>query len=131
MIIILPVVAVLLFITTLLSCALTEQKIKDAGAELLSQQELVEFFNQERVVTLSTSSGSAKGYYFPDGTQKIEWPGGGDKGSFKIENGLFCSKWNTKRSGQEACYRIYHTDDKEYVWFNLDGSYDSTMIVLK
>ena len=122
---------ILLFVSTLTSCALTEESLKEAGAKLLGQEELVDFFSQDRVVTFSTQSGSAKGYYFSDGIQKIKWQGGGDEGTYKIENGQFCSRWNATRGGKEECYRIYHTEDNEYVWFKLDGSYDSKMVILK
>ena len=125
------ILMILLFVSILTSCALTEKSLKEAGAKLLSQEELVEFFSQDRVVSFSTQSGSAKGYYFSDGAQKIKWQGGGDEGAYRIENGQFCSRWNTARGGKEECYRVYHTEDNEYVFFNLDGSYDSKMVVLK
>ena len=122
---------IVLFVSTLTSCALTEKSLKEKGAKLLGQQELVEFFSQDRVVNFSTQSGSAKGYYFSDGSQKIEWPGGGDRGNYKIVNGQFCSSWKSARGGKEECYRIYHTENNEYVWFKIDGSYDSKMVILK
>ena len=127
----LSLLMILLFVTTLASCSLTEKNLKETGAKLLGQQALVEIFSQDRVVTRSTKSGSAKGYYSPDGTQKIKWQGGGDEGTYKIINGEFCSKWNATRSGKEECYRIYQTEDNEYVWFKLDGSYDSKMVIIK
>lgn len=121
----------LLFLSTLLSCAISEKNLKDAGAKLLGQQELIAVFSQDLVVSLSTKSGSADGYYFPDGTQKIKWPGGGDVGRYRIENGQFCSKWDATNNGKEGCYRIYQTKDNEYVWVKLDGSFDTTMIMKK
>ena len=127
----LSIFMVVLFVSAIIGCALTEKSLKEEGAKLLDQQELVEIFSQDRIVTFSTGSGSAKGYYYPDGTQKITWQGGGDEGEYRIENGHFCSKWNATRSGKEACYRIYLTDDDQYIWFKLDGSYDSKMVILK
>jgi len=115
----------------LLNCATNEINLKETGAKLLSQQELIDFFSQDRVVTLSSKSDSVEGYYSPDGSQKMKWPGGGDEGRYEIVNGQFCSKWKATRSGKEECYRIYHIEDYEYVWVKLDGSYDSKMVIKK
>lgn len=118
-----------LFVLTVLSCAISEKTLKESGAAVLNQQQLMELFSQERVVKLSSRSGSVNGYYFPDGTQKMLWPGGGDEGRYEINNGQFCSKWKATRSGKEECYRIYHTEGHEYIWVKLDGSYDSKMVI--
>jgi len=120
-----------LFVSTFLSCAISEINLKETGAKLLGQQELIELFSQDRVATLSSSSGAVEKHYLPDGTQKMIWPGGGDEGRYEIENGQFCSKWKEMRAGEEECYRIYLTEDSEYIWVKLDGSYDSKMIMKK
>ena len=116
------------FICTLMSCALNEKKLQESNAKLLSQEDLIELFNKDRVVKFTSARGSAEGYYSPDGIQKINWPGGKDEGRYRIENGQFCSKWNVRREGKEECYRMYHTKDDKYVWVKLDGSHDSTMV---
>ena len=120
---------VLMFAITFISCVLSERKIQDQGAKLLTQQELVEIFSNELSVSFNTKSGTADGIYSPDGTQKIMWSGGGDEGSYKINNGLFCSKWDNTRGGKEECYKIYQTTDNKYIWFKLNGSYDSEMVI--
>ena len=127
----LSLLTALLFSTAIYSCAINEKNLKDTGAKLLGQQELFEIFKQDRVVSLSTKSGSADGYYFSDGTQEIKWPGGGDVGRYRIKNGQFCSKWNTTYNGKERCYRIYQTKENEYIWVKLDGSFDTKMIMKK
>lgn len=116
------------FICTLLSCALNEKKLQESDAKLLSQKDLIELFNKNRVVEFASARGSAEGHYFPNGAQKLTWPGGEDEGKYRIENGQFCSKWKARRDGKEECYKIYHTKDNKYVFVNLDGSYDSKMV---
>jgi hypothetical protein len=127
----LTVMTLIFFVSTILSCAINEKKLKKTGADLLSQQELVEIFSQNRVVNLSSGSGSVEGHYFTDGTQKIVWPGGLDMGKYEIRNGQFCSEWTITRAGKEECYRIYNTQGDEYIWVKLDGSFDSKMIIIK
>ena len=127
----LSVIMLMFFVSTLFGCAINEKNLKETGAELLSQQELVEIFSQNRVVNLSSGSGSVEGHYFTDGTQKITWPGGLDMGKYEIRNGQFCSKWTVTRAGKEECYRIYYTEGDEYIWVKLDGSFDSKMIIIK
>ena len=128
---ILTVMMLTFFVFTILSCAISEKNLKESGAELLSQQELIEIFSQNRVVSLSSGSGPVEGHYFADGTQKMSWPGGVDIGKYEIRNGQFCSKWNVTRAGIEECYRIYNTKSNEYIWVKLDGSFDSKMVILK
>jgi hypothetical protein len=129
----------LLFICTLMNCATDdkklqdsnakyEKKLQDSNAKLLTQEDLIELFSKDRVVEFLTARGSAEGHYSPNGIQKIKWSGGADEGRYRIENGQFCSKWKAIREGKEQCHRIYHTNDDEYVWVKLDGSYDSTMV---
>jgi hypothetical protein len=120
---------VFMFVCGLMSCALNEKKLQETGGQLLSQNDLTELFNKNLAVRFTGGGLSNDGYYLPDGTQKISWPGGEDEGRYRIENGQFCSKWKVTRDGKEECYKIYHTKDNKYVWVKLDGSYDSTMVI--
>ncbi len=125
-------VALLGFITMFISCAVVnEQTLKESGAKLLNQQDLIEFFKQERAVTWTSKQVSGKSYYFPNGTQEMTWPGGGDKGEYRLENGQFCSKWKEWRGGKEKCLRLYKTGENEYSWVHLDGSFNSAMTLIK
>ena len=125
------VIMFIFLVSTLFGCAINEKSLKKTGAELLSQQELVDIFSQNRVVNLSSRSGPVEGHYFAAGTQKIVWPGGLDMGKYEIRNGQFCSEWTITRAGKEECYRIYYTQGDEYIWVKLDGSVDSKMIIIK
>ena len=76
-------ITLLVFVLMLISCAMNEAKLKESGAKLLSQQDLIEFFKVERIGTGKNNRGSFKIYYFPDRTQKIKWQGGGDEGKYR------------------------------------------------
>ena len=118
-------ITLLVFVLMLISCAMNEAKLKESGAKLLSQQDLIEFFKVERIGTGKNKQGkSGKIHYFPDGTQKLKYSGGGDEGKYRVENGQFCSKWKEIRGGSEQCYRIYRTGENKIMFVNLDGSVD-------
>ena len=122
-------VALLGFITMFISCAVVNEKtLKESGAKLFNQQDLMEFFKVERVATGMTSRGPFKIYYFPDRTQKLEHGGGGDKGKYRIENGQHCSIWKELRNGAEECNRLYRTGENKVVFVNLDGTFRGEMI---
>ncbi|KKL50043.1 hypothetical protein LCGC14_2309430, partial [marine sediment metagenome] len=105
-------VALLGFIAMFISCAAVNEKtLKESGAKLLNQQDLIEFFKVERVGSVKNKQGrSAEVYYFPDGTHTLKWPGGGDEGKYRLENGQFCSKWRDIRGGKEKCFRLYRIE---------------------
>lgn len=116
------------------SCAAVNEKtLKESGAKLLNQQDLMEFFKVERVGTGRTIQGPFKIYYFPDRTQILEHRGGGDQGKYRIGKweGMFCSKWMKIRSGAEKCNRLYRTGENKIVYVNQNGSFDTEMTFKK
>jgi len=120
------------FVMILISCAMNETKLKESGAKLLSRQDLMEFFKVERVVSWKHKQVSGKSYYFPNRTQKMKWPNGGDEGEYRItRTAQICSKWKEYRGGKEKCFRLYHNGENEYVWVNPDGSISSSMTLTK
>ena len=112
------------FIAMFISCAAVNEKtLKESGAKLLSQQDLIEFYKVERAGTVKTSRGSLKIHYFPDRTQKMTWPGGSDEGTYRIENGEMCVKWKIARDGVEKCTRVYNIEENKYEVVYIDGSH--------
>ncbi len=124
-------VALLGFITMLISCAVVnEQTLKESGAKLLSQQDLIEFFKVERVGTHQIRSFSVTAHYYPNGTADtiVSVEGFSDEGEYRIENGIFCIKWRKIREGKEGCRRLYYTGENKYEWVNPDdGSHILSM----
>jgi hypothetical protein len=58
-------------------------------------------------------------FYAPDGTQRMQNPGGSDTGSWRITaEGEFCGKWARLRSGAEACAPVIDLGGGNYQWGN-------------
>ena len=103
-------------------CATPEQQMKDSGAELLTQSELEELFSVDRTARIVANKGTTVTVsYSPGGSQKVTYAGGSDEGSYRFDNGMFCSKWNKIRDGKEKCGRFYKIDENEYVSVSSDG----------
>ena len=104
------------------SCATPEKKLQDSSAKLLTQSELMELFSIDRTATFVLQKGyTATAYYSKNGDQKIKHSNGMDEGTYRIENGTFCSKWKKMRNGEEKCGRFYKIDENEYTSVSLDG----------
>jgi hypothetical protein len=127
-------VALLGFVAMFFSCAAVNEKtLKESGAKFLNQQDLIEFFKVERIGDLRDRQGrTAEIHYFPNGTRKLKYKGGGDEGPYRIEkNGQFCSKWKKLRDGAEKCYRMYRTGENKIVAVNIDGSFNTEVVFKK
>lgn len=70
--------------------------------------------------------GRATATYMPDGNARIEWPGGGDTGKWRVSDGKICVKWVKMRDGQEGCFTSYKTGPRQYTTFAQDGTLAAT-----
>jgi len=101
------------------SCATSDKKLPEPEGQLLTQIELEELF-QNACIIYYTDKKDTNGIItaFPTGMQIIDWktPGikGRDTGSFKIENGKKCDKWETLPPSENQCWRFYKIGENEY-----------------
>jgi hypothetical protein len=114
-------------IIMLLGCALQESQLNPSGAESLNQTELEHLFNKERSVEFFSKETRVDVKYFPDGRQEIDWGAGSDKGTFRINNGEFCSTWTWLRKGAESCSKVYKISDTEFEFRSSDGASHAIM----
>jgi hypothetical protein len=108
-------------------CAATEQSFRAKGMAPQTQKELEEFFAKPVKLRFDNNTGG-KGTvtYMPDGTARVEWPGGGDTGTWQVKDGKICMTWTKLRDGKEGCFTSYKVRPKEYMSFNPDGSWSAT-----
>lgn len=97
-----------------IACVPHEAKIQESGARLLTQADLEAIFSKEVTFNFLTSKQSrGETTYKPDGTCKVSGNNFSDTGTYWIENGQYCSKWDIIRSSVK-CQRWYKVGDKEF-----------------
>lgn len=102
------------FVIFTVACVSHEAKIQESGARLLTQADLETIFSNEVTFDFLTSKHSrGSTTYKPDGTCKVSGNNFSDTGTYWIENGQYCSKWDTIRSSVE-CQRWYKVGDQEF-----------------
>ena len=117
------ILSVLVFILILAAaCGTTthEVKIQESGALLLSQSDLETFFSKELNIRWVTNKYNGTTIYRPDGTASVAGRGFSDTGTYWIEDGQYCSKWNNIRTNVK-CNKWYKLSEKEYHQIDSSG----------
>lgn len=107
-------------------CAATEGALKEKGAKPLAGSEIRSIFagsGTMRWVNARNNSGTLV-FTEPDKFD-VAWGTGSATGTVRFTPDGHCSKYPTLRGGQEECYRVYRTGDKELTIFKADGSFDA------
>lgn len=115
------------FLVFLAACTAHEAKITEAGAKLLTQGDLEELLSKELDVSWATSRGSGTMKYKPDGTVTMKGSGFSDTGTYWIEDGMHCRKWETIDGGKAGCAKWYRVSEKEYHIVREDGTLGGKM----
>lgn len=122
-------------ILVFLSCATSDKKLPELESQLLTQIELEELYQNACIISY-TDKKDTNGIItaFPTGMQIIDWKTpdikGRDTGSFKIENGKKCDKWDTLPSSENQCWKYYKIGENEYRTESTDHrSYFNTVTV--
>ena len=108
-------------------CATHEVKIQESGARLLTQADLEAIFSNEVTFNYRTSQSTGSTTYKPDGTCKVTSGSFSDTGTYWIENGQYCAKWDTIRAGSVRCQRWYKVGDKEFHQVDSTGNLTAKM----
>jgi hypothetical protein len=125
-------IAVAGLVVTVTGCAMTEKSLREKGQAPMTQQQLQDMYAQPRKVAWTNDrnqSGTAA--YTPDGVGRVEWPGGGATGKYRIVDGKFCSTYAAIRNGVETCFTVYQLGPKEMASFFSDGSFNATSRLLE
>ena len=117
--------------TGLIGCVTHEKSLKDSNAQYYDQKDLEMLFSKKHLAEFKTGSG-AKGKiaYSPDGKTHVWFDGKEDNGKYRLENGQYCSFWETMRQG-EKCTKWYKISDNVFELVTTGGSYDSTVTFLE
>jgi hypothetical protein len=102
-------------------CGCAELQLDPSGAKRLNQTELELLFQTEIAAEFLTSGTRVSVTYFPDRRQECDWGSGNDKGTYRINNGEFCSTWTWLRNGSESCSKIYKIGENEFEFRSIDG----------
>jgi hypothetical protein len=95
----------------------------------LTQKDLEERFSKPVKMQFDNNvGGRGVATYSPDGTARVEWPGGGDTGRWQVRDGKICIKWQKIRNGEEGCFTSYKTGPKEHMSFASDGTLNAKTI---
>lgn len=114
-------------LATVYGCATTEQSLRAKGLAPQTQKELEDLFAKPVKLRFENNTGGkGTATYMPDGTGRVEWPGGSDTGRWQVKDGKICMTWTKLRDGKENCVTSYKTGPKEYTSFNPDGTLNAT-----
>jgi len=112
------IIFVISVIVILQGCAASPKELPEPEGTLLSQSELEELFKNECTYDYKTNSGEwGTQTHFPTGVQNLHWKVRGNSGNiagtYTIENGQKCNKWDDP-SLKVKCWEYYKISDKEY-----------------
>jgi hypothetical protein len=109
------------------ACVTHEAKIQKSGARLLTQADLEAIFSNEVTFDfLTANQGRGSTTYKPDGTCKVSGNNFSDTGTYWIENGQYCSKWDNIRKST-TCQRWYKIGDQEFHQVDSAGNLSAKM----
>ena len=114
----------------LASCATSEKSLQESGLTPLTHNELEMLMSRTRTWRWTNTNGrTGAGRYAEGGDAKVNWRGGQAEGSWRISGDKFCTRYPTVRRGNEFCYTVYKTGEKEYRTFLKDGSFYSSWVL--
>ena len=106
------------------NCATSEYELTVPEGVLLDQSQLEQLFKTECTFYFKNSIGqSGTLTCYPDGTQELivdEHPDFALYGTYKIENGQKCNKWDDPRVPLK-CWKYYKIGEKKYRFVSHDG----------
>ena len=112
----------------LAGCTL-DRKVEAPAGDYLSHEQLSALLARTRTANIAAGRLNATGNYSPDGTVHLNWGTGSAKGTWKIYDNRFCTRYREIRQGFETCYFFRQTGDKTYTLFATDGKVAATWFV--
>ena len=101
-----------------------------AAAQTLMDQADVEAALKGKVFTVTAQSGWTGVITFgPDMTLSSAGNDGTDSGTYRFDEGGYCSTWQRFREGEEACFTAEDLGDGRYQLYKLDGQLDDLLVV--
>jgi hypothetical protein len=113
-------------------CAVTEGALKEEGVRALSGDEIRSAFASAGTMKWVNARNHSGTIVFTEPNKfDVAWGTGSATGTVRFTPDGHCSKYPTVRGGQEECYRVYRTGDKELTIFKTDGSFDARISLSK
>jgi len=109
----------------LAGCTLDRQVQAPAG-DYISHEQLSALLAKTRTAKITAGKLNATGNYSLDGTVYLDWGTGNAKGTWKIYDNRFCTRYPGIRQGFETCYFFRQTGDNTYTLFTTDGKVAGT-----
>lgn len=111
------------------SCATTEKSMQERGLTPLTHNQLKTLMSRTRTTHWTTAENvTGTGTYLDDGSAEITWGGRAAQGAWRITGDKFCTRYPTIRKGNDVCYTLFKTGEKEYQLFHQDGSLNATVV---
>jgi len=102
-------------------CAGVDTAPQEPTRVLLTHDELKALLSTTRTVRIVTQGAKVIGVYGQDGTASVEWGTGSARGTWRLADNKFCSKYPGIRRGYETCYVFQKTGENRYSLFYADG----------
>lgn len=123
----------LLFGTGLLLLAgcVADRNVKAPEGDFLSHEQLTALLSQAKTVRITIGTAKVNGLYTGDGTAQLDWGTGGARGTWRIFENRFCTRYPGIRQGFESCFFFRQAGENTYTLFGTDGRLGSTWVVEK
>src|SRR5688572_23322661 len=105
----------------LAGCAV-DREVQAPAGDFLSHEQLSALLAKTRTARIAAGKINATGTYARDGTVYLEWGAGSAKGTWKIYDNRFCTRYPGIRQGFETCYFFRQTGANTYSLFSTDGN---------
>jgi hypothetical protein len=114
-----------------LAACVADRQVQAPAGDFLSHEQLSALLSKTRTVRIATGRLNVIGIYAQDGTAQVDWGTGGAKGTWRIYDNRFCTRYPGIRQGFETCYFFRQTGENTYTQFFVDGNVSSTWVVEK
>ena len=115
---------------TLAGCV-ADIDVRAPEGNFLSHEELTALLSQTKTVRIMIGTARVNGLYTRDGTAQLDWGTGGARGTWRIFENRFCTRYPGIRQGFESCFFFRPAGENTYTLINTDGSVGSTWVVEK
>src|SRR5262245_55001930 len=117
----------------MLGCAgcTLDRNVKAPEGDFLSHEQLTALLAEAKTVRITIGRSTFNGVYTKDGTARLDWGTGNAKGTWRIYDNRFCTRYPGIRQGFETCFFFRQTGANTYDTINTDGSAGSTWVVEK
>lgn len=108
-----------------------DRNVRAPAGDFLTHQQLTALLSETRTVRIKAGKIDAMGVYTRDGTAQLEGNFGIARGTWRIYDNRFCTRYPNIRQGFETCFFFQQVGENTYNTFMTDGSQNATWYVQK